>query len=170
MRGLLILLCLMAGSSPLLCQDITELERRHGFKDIRLESPADSVKGIKLKREFKEKNEFPAKLYTVTHPDYEKIGELKVKSVELKSYKGLIYEITVAVEKDPRLMKALEGQFGKAEYDIKNETYFWKGPTMTLKFRSEGKNSLELQYISFSVFNKMKEDKQQKVEDIANDF
>ncbi len=151
-------------------QGIDELEKRHGFKDIRLGMHADSVNGGKLKKEIREQNEFPAKLYEVDHPDYEKIGEVKVKRIELKSYKDSVYEISVVVDKDPRLMKALESVYGKADYDMKNETYFWKTENLILKFRSSGKNHLELLYTSFVIHRMMKEDKNRKVEDIANDF
>jgi hypothetical protein len=151
-------------------QSVAELEKRNGFKDIRLAANADSVKGAKIKKEFKEKDQYPAKLYEVKHPDYEKIGEVKVKEVALKSYKDMIYEISVITEKDPRLMKALESLYGKAEYDILNQIYFWKSDSIVLKFQATGKHHLELTYISPPVFTKMKEDKGKKVNDIANDF
>lgn len=151
-------------------QDLNELEKRHGFKDIRLDSHIDSVRGTKLKKDFKEKDEFQAKLYTVEHPDYEKIGEVKVARIELKTYKDIIYEISVITDKDPRVMKALESLYGKAEYDLKNETYFWKTNNLALKFRSEGKNRLELVYTSYLVHKTMKDDKNKKVVDIADDF
>jgi hypothetical protein len=154
----------------IMAQDLNELEKRYGFKDIRLESPIDSVKGTKLKKEFKERNEFPAKLYTVENADYNRIGEVKIKRVELKTYKDLIYEISLSVDKDPRVMKALESLFGQAEYDAKNETYFWKTDNLILKFRPEGKGHLELLYTSFVIHKMMKEDKKKKVDDIANDF
>ncbi len=151
-------------------QDLAELDKRNGFKDIKLGTPADSVKGSKLQKEFKEKDEYPARLYSVEYPDYEKIGEVKVNKVELKAYKDLIYEIRVVTSKDPRLMKALESLYGKADYDIKNETYFWKTDNLILKFQSEGKGRLELLYISYGLHRAMKEDKDKKVDDIANDF
>jgi hypothetical protein len=148
----------------------TELEKRNGFKDIKLGMIADSVKGIKLKREFMERNEYPAKLYTVEHPDYEKIGEVKINKIEVKSYKDLIYEIIIVTDKDQRMMKALESIYGKSGYDMKRETYFWKSDNLVLKFRSHSKNHLELLYISYPVLKMMKADKDQKVDDIANDF
>lgn len=151
-------------------QDLTELDKRNGFKDIKLGYPIDSVKGFKLQKEFKEKDEYPAKLYEVEHPNYEKIGDVKINKVELKTYKELIYEIKVVTNKDPRLMKALESLYGKADYDIKNDTYFWKTDNLVLKFQSEGKNRLQLLYISYGLHKTMKEDKDQKVDDIANDF
>jgi hypothetical protein len=151
-------------------KDSTALEKRGGFKDIKLGMIADSVKGAKVKKEFKEKDQFPAKLYSVDNPAYERIGEVKVIRVELKAYTGLIYEISVITEKDTRVMKALESIYGKSEYDMKNETYFWKNQNMTLKFSAHGKHHLELLYYSFNVLKMMKLDKNKKVDDIANDF
>lgn len=151
-------------------QDLAELDKRNGFKDIRLGTPVDSVRGIELEKEFKERNEFPAKLFKVDHADYKSIGEVKVSKVELKTYKDLIYEIRVVADKDPRLMKALESLYGKADYDMKNDTYFWKTENVILKFHSESKNKLELVYISPPVHKSMKDDKNKKVDDIANDF
>jgi hypothetical protein len=151
-------------------QELTELERRNGFKDIKLGTPVDSVKVIILEKEFKERNEFPAKLYRVENDAYSSIGEVKISRVELKAYKDTIYEIGVWTEKDPRLMKALESLYGRADFDMKNETYFWKTENIVLKFRAEGKSKLVLTYISPPVHKSMKGDKDKKVEDIANDF
>jgi len=151
-------------------QEVNELDKRNGFKDIKLGTAVDSVKGLKFKKDFKEANEFAAKSYTVEHPDYEKIGEVSISKIELKSYKGLIYEILVVADKDPRLMKALESIYGLAEYDLKKETYFWKTDNIILKFRSHSKSHLELAYNSMIVRKMMKEDRGKKVEAIANDF
>ena len=151
-------------------QDLSELEKRNGFKDIKLGIPVDSIQGAKLKKEFKERDEFPANLFQVENPAYEKIGEVPVKSVELKTYKNLIYEIQVVVDKDVRVMKALESLYGKSEYDMKTEIYFWKTSNLILKFGSRGKHHLELTYISFPIHKMMKDDKGKKVDDIAEDF
>ena len=90
--------------------------------------------------------------------------------VELKTYKDLIYEINVITDKDERLMKALESLYGKSEYDMKNETYFWKTDSLILKFKSLGKHRLQMLYVSYNVHKMMREDKDKKVNDIANDF
>lgn len=151
-------------------QGLSELDKRSGFKDIRLATPVDSVKGSKLIKEFKERNEFPAKLFEVENAEYEKVGEIKVHKVELKTYKDLIYEINVITDKDERLMKALESLYGKSEYDMKNETYFWKTDSLILKFKSQGKHRLQMLYVSYNVHKMMRGDKDKKVDDIANDF
>lgn len=170
MPRILIGLLLISLTTYGICQDLSELDRRHGFKDIQLGAHVDSIQGAKVLKEFKEHDEFPAKLYEVDHPDYQSIGEVKITKVELKTYKDLIYEIKVVTHKDTRIMKALESLYGKADYDIKNETYFWKTDNLILKFQSEGKHRLELLYVSFGLLKSMKDDKDKKVDDIANDF
>lgn len=170
MRLQLIIVLLVTIVQTSISQDIQELEKRNGFKDIKLGMIADSVKGVKFKKEFKEKDEFPAKLYTVEHPDLARIGEVKIDRIELKAYKDLVYEISVIADKDTRLMKALESLYGKADYDMKSEVYFWRGTTLILKFRAHGRGHLELLYTSFPIHQMMKADKNQKVDDIANDF
>jgi hypothetical protein len=151
-------------------QSLPELEKRNGFKDIKLGMLIDSVKGFKLKKEFKEKSEYPAKLFEVEHDNYKSIGEVKIHKVELKTYKDLVYEINIITEKDARLMKALESLYGKSDYDMKNETYFWKTDSLILKFKSEGKQKLQMLYVSYGVHNMMRSDKDKRVDDIANDF
>lgn len=164
---LLLILYVHAASAQ---QNATELERRNGFKDIKLGMLIDSLKGTKLRKEFKELDEFPAKLFTVDDPAYARIGEVNVNKVEVKTYKDLIYQIHIVTDKDPRLMKALESIYGRSDYDLKRETYFWKGQNIILKFRSYSRNELEMIYTSTQVLGLMKEDKGKKVQDIADDF
>jgi hypothetical protein len=166
-----LLLMLFTSAYALRAQDIAELERRNGFKDLKLGISIDSVKGEKkFRKEFKEQDEFISKLYTVENPDYAKIGEIPISKIEIKTYKDLVYQIHVVTNKDPRLMKALESVYGAADYDLKKETYFWKGQTLILKFRSYSKNQLEMIYSSYLILKMMKQDKGKKVEDIADDF
>lgn len=166
-----LLLIILAPALATSGQDIAELERRNGFKELKLGIRLDSVKGeVKLKKELKEQGEFPAKLYSVEHPQFASIGEIPVSRVEFKTYKDIVYQIHVVTDKDPRLMKALESIYGGSDYDLKKETYFWKGQTLILKFKSYSRNQLELIYSSYLILKMMKDDKGKKVEDIADDF
>lgn len=169
-RVIVVGLCVIGVVNVTLGQNLAELEKRNGFKDIKLGTPIDSVKGTVLEKEFNERAEFPAKLFRVENEAYAAIGEVKVSRVELKTYKDTIYEIGVWTAKDPRLMKALESLYGRADFDMKNETYFWKTENIVLKFKSDGKTKLVLTYISPPVHKSMKSDKDKKVDDIANDF
>ena len=171
MVRLAFLLLVLPAMSAAYAQNVNELERRNGFKDLKLGMHIDSVKGEKnLRKEFREQGEFLAKLYSVEHPDYEKVGEISVDKVDVKTYNDLVYQIHIVTDKDPRLMKALESVYGASDYDLKKETYFWKGRTLILKFRSFSRNQLEMIFTSYLILQKMKEDKGKKVEDIADDF
>src|SRR5689334_13064647 len=89
MRISIVFFLIIAVFQTAVSQDISELEKRNGFKDIKLGMIADSVKGVKFKKDFKERDEFPAKLYAVEHPDFARIGEVKVDRIEVKAYKDL---------------------------------------------------------------------------------
>lgn len=147
----------------------TELDRRNGFKDIKLASPIDSVKGAIFKKDFKHIG-LPVKLYIIEHEDYSSIGEVKINQIEASTYKGLIYQLVVVTEKDTRLMKGMESALGKPVYNVRDESYNWAGENVGLKFRSHSRNQLSLDYTSMVVGKMMQEDKKQKVKDISNDF
>lgn len=146
-----------------------ELEKRHGFKNIRLATPIDSIEGAEFQKDILEKNEYEAKLYSIKKASLGAVGEIKVKSIDLKTYKGLIYEIVVETEKDQRLMQGLEKAFGPSTYNVRTEGYHWRAPSLSLSAYG-GKNSHRLVYVSYTVHKQMKADKGKKVDDIADDF
>lgn len=169
MKRILFVIALFSTLSKSDAQDITELNRRNGFKDIKLGSSIDSIKGATLKKEFKEKNEFEAKRYEVNHIDYKTIGEVEVKNLQLMTYKDLVYKIIVSTSKDPRVMKALEKSYGKATYVVRTTSYNWAAENLSLTFKAH-KNKIDLIYRSYPVLRKMAEDKGKKIEEIAEDF
>lgn len=163
-------LLLITGNLMLLRgQNVGELDRRNGFKTIKLGSPIDSVKGAVLKKAFLEKEEFLARLYETENAEYKTIGEVAVREIQLMTYKNLIYKIIVTTEKDPRLMRALEKSFGKAVYVLRTTSYSWKAETLSLTFLAH-KNDIELTYRSYPVYKMMLEDKGKKVDVMADDF
>lgn len=151
-------------------QDLAELDRRNGFKDLKLGTPIDSVQGATFKKDIKEKNEFPAKLYDVEREDFKTIGEVKVKRVEVKTYKDLVYEIVVITDKDTRLMKGMQKSFGKPVYILPTDTYNWKTDKLSLTFKDHARNELKLTYRYYAVLKQMLVDKGKKIDDIAADF
>ena len=168
LRLLTVLLIVSASISQ--AQDLAELSRRNGFKDIRLGMPIDSIKGAEFKKDMKEKNEFPVKLYEVKNSEYKSIGEVSVKKVELKTYKDLIYEIRVITEKDTRLMKAMMKSFGEPKYIIPTDTYNWSTDILSLTFKNHSKKENLLTYRCSPLLKQMQIDKGKKVDDIAEDF
>lgn len=164
-----VLLTLVAYS--VFAQSVAELDSRNGFKDIQLGTRADSVGGARLRKEFTIKeNVYPSQVYVVENPEYESIGDVKVRSVELGAYRNLIESITLITEKDPRLMRALENLFGAATYDAKNNQYFWRGESVILTYKSHTKKELLLEYRSLVIPRMMVEDRKSKIDKIADDF
>lgn len=150
--------------------DTTELARRNGFKDIKLGSHIDSVKGATFKKEIKEKNEFPAKLYEVENEAYSRIGEVKVKKIEVKTYKDLVYEIGVITDKDTRLMKGMVKSFGDPKYILVTDTYNWLTSSLSLTFKDHSRSEIKLTYRCYPVIRMMRIDKGKKIDEIAEDF
>lgn len=169
MRFLTLTLLLVISISTY-AQDTAELARRNGFKSIKLGNHIDSVKETIFKKDIKEKNEFPAKLYSVENPDYKSIGEVKVKRLELKTYKDFIYEIDVITEKDTRLMKGMIKSFGEPKYIIVTDTYNWVTASLSLTFKNHKKNEILLTYRCYPILKMMQVDKGKKVDVIAEDF
>lgn len=159
--------------TALLCKaqdDLTELDKRNGFKNIKMGMHIDSVAGSKFKKDIKEKGNHQARLYDVIDPENSTIGEVVVNKIQVKAYRDLIYEISVFTEKDPRLMKGLESALGKPVYDVRDESYTWMGKNLTMKFKSASKKQLQLLYSSALIHKMMIEDKNKKINDIAEDF
>lgn len=161
---------LLISTNLVIAQNSAELDKRNGFKDIKLGSIVDSVKGLVYKRDITTKDGQVLKVHITEHPDYKKIGEVEVEEVELTSYNSMIHTIKVRTVKDLRLMKGMEMALGKAEWDVRNEQYLWKGTQLGLTFKSVDKNEIELTYTSIPVIQQMKTDLKKKVEEIADDF
>lgn len=169
-RFLHILILSLIPLTPTLAQESSALAERNGFKDIRLGSPIDSISGIKFKKDIQEKNEFPAQLFEVDNEEYKKIGEVKVKKLELKVYKGFIYQIDVITAKDTRLMKGMEKLYGKPKYILPTDTYNWTADSLSLTFKDYSKKEIKLTYRSYPILKMMRIDKGKKIDDIADDF
>ena len=150
-------------------QDVNELERRNGFKEIKLGMLIDSVKAVEFKKDLIERKEFPVRQYETKHPDYMTIGDVPVKLISLKAYKGFIYEIEVTTGHDPKVMRGLEKLYGKATYSLRTESYYWKGQTLTLVYKGHRKE-VKLTYRSAPVIRMMYVDKGKQIEEVAEDF
>jgi hypothetical protein len=150
--------------------DSDELEKRNGFKYIKLNYPTDSIRGLEFKKDFFEKPGITAKLYTITDPDLNTIGAVEIKAVRIKSYRDLVYEIEVITGKDPRLMRGMEKVLGKPSYSVRTNVYSWRSKSVKLSFAPQGNNELRLLYRSYPVLKLMAEDSGRSIEQVSDDF
>jgi hypothetical protein len=168
-KSIIISFLLILINACLWAQNTAELDRRNGFKSIKLGNPIDSVKEAAFKKDIIELKMFPAKIYETRHADYKSIGEVAVKKLELKTYKGLVYEINVFLPKDPRVMQGLEKSYGEATYSVRLHAYYWNAENLSLVFKGDGKK-IHLTYKSAPMLKMMHEDKSKKVEQVADEF
>jgi hypothetical protein len=168
-KSIVISLFLVVVTATLFGQTISELDRRNGFKSIKLGNPIDSVKEAIFKKDIIELKKFPAKIYETKHEDYLSIGEVVVKKVQLKTYKNLVYEINVLLPKDQRVMQGLEKSFGAATYSVRLHAYYWNAENLSLVFKAD-KKKIQLTYKSAPIIKMMHDDKNQKVEQVAEEF
>ena len=159
-------LCYLTGYS----QSPDELERRHGFKDIRLEAEVADYSDLELKKQIKDEVFPGATLYVNKKGSYTDVGGIKIHDVEVKTYKGKIYEVRVVTDKDPNLRKGLDKAFGEAYYDFRSSAYVWNSASIRLQFKPESKSRLELIYYSHAMEKMRKEEKKNKIEDVSDDF
>ncbi|MTI22905.1 hypothetical protein E1176_17870 [Fulvivirga sp. RKSG066] len=153
-------------------QGVEELEKRNGFKDIKLTSSVSAYEGLELKKDDVNIDEtFPnSTLYTAKKGHYESIGKLKIYDLEVYAYKDSIYQINVVTEKDPNLYKGMKKLFGEPKYGYRSEVYYWSTDKLKLEYGSHSKNKIAMTYYSHLMVEKRKEEKKQVVENIADDF
>ena len=151
-------------------QSVDELDKRNGFKDIKLMSTVHDYDGLEYAKDEFDENYKDVKVYTARKGYYTSIGNIKVYDLEVRTYRDSIYQIMVITEKNPDLYKGLKKVFGKPEYHMRKEFYHWTGKNLRLSYVPTQKDKLELTYESFLMREKLKDNKEQVIEDIASDF
>ncbi|TRX58467.1 hypothetical protein FNH22_14080 [Fulvivirga sp. M361] len=155
---------------PSIAQGVEELDRRNGFKDIKMTSAISSYEGLEFKKEVSHDIFIGAKMYVPKKEHYERIGNLKIHDLQVMTYKDSIYEIRVVTEKDPNLYKGFKKAFGEPSYSYGSKNYYWTTDNLTLSYGSHSKSKIEMIYFSHLMVKRVKEEKKQVVEDIVNDF
>lgn len=151
-----------------LAQSNAELDKRNGFKDIKLLTNATALSTLAYAQEIKDQP-FTA-VYKPVNGAYPNIGEVAIKEIEVLTYKNLIYQITITTEKDPQLFKGLEKAFGKARHSVVDNYYYWQGSIVRLSFLSVGKKKVQFTYYAPGIKDIRKADAVKKVEDLSSEF
>ena len=147
-----------------------ELEKRKGFKEIILGSQIDNYTDLEYFKDFKNKNIPGTKIYSRKKGTYEDIAGIKIQELQVKVYRGTIYEIDVLTEKDPRLAESLKKAFGNPIFSVRSNTYNWSSKSVGLSMTSKGKSKFELIYRWKDIRNLVKKDRQDEIQDISQDF
>lgn len=163
----LILLSIQAST---FAQGIEELEKRNGFKDIKLASSVDQYDGLEFVEEIDDEKFGKLQIYTRKKEHYTSIGSIPIKDLTVRVYNGEVYQIQVLIPKDPKMYGGLKQAFGPPKFDIVNNDYFWAADSLKLIYRSYDKKVLEMLYHSRVIDRKLEMEKDEEIEDIASDF
>lgn len=162
---LLILLPLIASG-----QTVEELDKRNGFQDIQMASAVNDYEGLEYKKDI-ENEIFPeAKLYTAKKGFYQNIGNLKIYELEVLVYRDSIFLIRVVTDKDPMLYKGLKTAFGPPEFSMRTGKSSWDGKNVRLIYDDYSKKRMQMVYFSHLMVKKLKEDKKEAVQKMAEEF
>jgi len=158
----------MAQSS--LAQTTEELDKRNGFKDIKLATEVHQYEGLEYKEEIADELFKTLSVYVKKKGYYESIGSIKIHDVEVLAYKGEVYQIKVITEKNPKLYRGLKKAFGEPTFSPRGDNYYWSTDNLGLTFGNNAKSKLQLLYTSYVMKGRLKEDKKEEIEDISEDF
>lgn len=150
-------------------QDLEQLEKRFGFKDIKLETHVNLYPNLEPAKHHKEKTEGVTTFQAVKGA-YPSIGNIRIHQVKVLAYDSMIYEIIVVTEKDANLYKGLEKAFGKPQSTVGYGSYRWITDKLSLTFGSHSKSKLEMKYHTFSFKKWVRKEKEDKIEDVSSDF
>ena len=150
-------------------QNVSKLEERFGFKDIKLETHVNEYSTLEPAKHHKDKTEGVI-TYQGVKGAYTSIGDIKIHDVKVLAYDSMIYEIIVVTEKDGNLYRGLEKAFGKPQNTVGYGSYKWITDRLSLTFRSHSKSKLEMIYHTFSFKKWVREEKEDKIDEVSSDF
>jgi len=166
----LFILFLSLTTVMLQAQSVEELDKRNGFKDIKLATEVHLYEGLEYKEEIPDEHFKQLAVYTKKKGYYESIGSIKIHNVEVLAYNGEVYKIKVITEKNPKLYSGMKKAFGEPTFSPRGDNYYWATDKVNLTFGNNAKTKLELIYTSHVMKGRLKKDKEEEIEEISKDF
>ena len=167
---LLIVLPLFLSSIITSAQNVNELDKRNGFQDIKMATFVKDYEGLEYKKDIKHRLYPSAQLYVAKKGFYENIGDLKIYDLEVLVYRDSVFQIKIITDKDPLLYKGLKTAFGVPEFSPRTGKSQWNGNKVKLTFDDHSKRKMEMVYFSHEMTKKLREDKQEEVEVMSEEF
>lgn len=152
-------------------QSLDDLEKKHGFQDIILDTDISENPQLVYKKQIDlKKSEYPIHVYVRNKGSYPNIGEVPIKDLEVKVYLRKIIEIKIITPKETDIMKALKKLYGEPTFSVRSNAWEWQTEGVLLSLTSKGKNKLEIKYTSRKLNQYIKDKKEEGIEDLSTDF
>lgn len=149
-------------------QSSEELDKRNGFKDIKLLTDVSLYPGLEFWKDDKSKPDHA--IYRSKKGSYEKIGDVEISKITVYTYRDLIFEIEVIATKDEKLFRSLEKAYGKINSSIAASYSYWDGKKVRLNYETVGKKNLKLTYRSKQIKQLIALDKKKAIDSLSTEF
>ena len=167
MRILFLILIMIVGIDSY-GQSTKELDKRNGFKDIKLLTEAKSYPGLEFSKEVKDKPDYS--IYKAKKGSYESIGDVKILKMTVYTYRDLIYKIEVTTGKNEQLFRSLEKAFGQITSSIASKNSGWYGEKVSLVYEVDGAKKVNLIYSSKEIKLIIAKDKKKDIDSLSSEF
>lgn len=167
MRLLITLLFLVISVSGF-SQFSTELDKRNGFKDIKILTDVTSYPGLKYWKE--DKSQADHAIYRATNGNYEKIGDVEIYKITVYTYRKLIFKIEVTTANNETLFRSLEKAFGNINSSLAASYSYWDGENLRLKYETLGSKKIKLTYLSKRIKQMIALDKKKAIDNLSSEF
>jgi hypothetical protein len=145
-----------------------ELDKRNGFKDLKILTSVSGYPGLEYWKADKTKPEHS--IYKAKKGSYDKIGNVDVFKVTVYTYRDLIFKIEVITVKDETLFHSLEKAYGKIKSSMAATYSYWEGEKVRLNYETEGSKKIKLTYVSKQIKQMIALDKKKAVESLSTEF
>ena len=149
-------------------QSSKEIDKRNGFKDLKILTSVTGYPGLKYWKADKTKPEHS--IYKATKGSYDKIGNVDVFKVTVYTYRDLIFKIEVIAAQDETLFHSLEKAYGKIKSSMAAKYSYWEGEKVRLNYETEGSKKIKLTYVSKQIKQMIARDKKKAVESLSREF
>jgi hypothetical protein len=167
MRILITLLFLVISVSSF-SQFSAELDKRNGFKDIKILTDVTSYPGLEYWKNDKSKEDHA--LYRAKNGSYEKIGNVEIYKITIYTYRSLIFKIEVITANNEKLFRSLEKAYGKLHSSLAASYSYWDGEKVRLNYETLGSKKIKLTYLSKQIKQMIALDKKKAVDSLSSEF
>ena len=146
----------------------TELDKRNGFKDLKILTDVSLYSGLEYWKDDKDKLDHA--IYRAKNGNYKTIGDVEIYKITIYTYRNLIFKIEVITENDEKLYRSLEKAYGKLNSSIAASYSFWDGENLRLNYETIGSKKIKLTYLSKQIKQMIALDKKKAVDSLSSEF
>ena len=145
-----------------------ELDKRNGFKDLKILTDVSSYQGLEYWKDEKGKPDHA--IYRARKGNYENIGEVEIYKIVVYTYRNLIYKIEVITVNNEKLYRSLDKAYGKINSSLAASYSFWDGKNLRLKYETIGTKKIKLTYLSKQIKQMISLDKKSAIDSLSSEF